>query len=369
MKPVLALAALALSSTLLVQAQPPAPPDAPLVLPREIHFANLKQLTFGGQNAEAYFSFDERRLIFQSTRDSFHCDQQYIMDVSGSAPALVSTGSGRTTCGYFFPGDRKILFSSTHAAMAGCPPEPDHSKGYVWAVYPEYDIYVADDDGRNMRVLTASPGYDAEATVSPAGDRIVFTSTRNGDLDLYTMKLDGSDVRQMTNEPGYDGGAFFSWDGSMIVYRGWHETDSTALASYRALLAGHLVRPARMELFVMNADGSHRRQITNNGAANFGPFFHPDNRRIIFASNMDDPRGRNFDLYMIGIDGTGLERLTWNETFDGFPMFTRDGRHLVFASNRNGKVRGETNIFLADWTDGPPPPPGTNEMHKGDTKR
>jgi TolB protein len=369
MKTALPVAALAIFACLTAQAQPQEPPAPSLTLPQEIHFAHMRQLTFGGQNAEAYFSFDEQRLIFQSTRDSFHCDQQYIMDLIGGPAKLVSTGSGRTTCGYFLPGDRKILFSSTHAAMPGCPPEPDHSKGYVWAVYPEYDIYTADADGRNMSVLSASPGYDAEATVSPTGDRIVFTSTRNGDLDLYTMKLDGSDVRQLTTEPGYDGGAFYSWDGTMIVYRGWHETDSTALASYRTLLNSHLVRPARMELFVMNADGSNRRQITNNGAANFGPFFHPDNRRIIFASNMGDPKGRNFDLYMIGIDGTGLERLTWNETFDGFPMFTRDGKHLVFASNRNGKVRGETNIFLADWTDGPPPPPDTNDMRKGDNPR
>jgi TolB protein len=356
-----ALLALVLPSLLL--GQPPSPPSSqPLTRPGEIHLGNLRQLTFGGQNAEAYFSFDERRLIFQSTRDSFHCDQQFIMDLGTGHLAMVSTGRGRTTCGYFLPGDTRILFSSTHAANAGCPPEPDHSKGYVWAVYPEYDIYSANPDGTDLKVLTASPGYDAEATVSPAGDRIVFTSTRNGDLDLFSMKTDGSDIRQLTNEPGYDGGAFYSPDGKMIVYRGWHDTDSAALASYRELLGHHLVRPSRMELFVMNADGSGRRQVTNNGAANFGPFFHPDNRRIIFASNMDDPKGRNFDLYLIGVDGRGLERLTTNETFDGFPMFTRDGRHLVFASNRNGKVRGETNIFMADWVDGPPGPPDTESL-------
>jgi Tol biopolymer transport system component len=351
-------------------AQPEPPPSgASLVMPGEIHFANLRQLTFGGQNAEGYFSFDEQRLIFQSTRDSFRCDQQFIMDVATGATRLVSTGAGRTTCGYFFPGDKQILFSSTHASMPGCPPEPDHSKGYVWAVYAQYDIYAADADGGNLHVLSASPGYDAEATVSPAGNRIVFTSTRNGDLDLYSMNLDGSDVRQLTSEIGYDGGAFYSWDGKKIVFRGWHDKDSAALASYRALLATHVVRPSRMELFVMNADGSGRKQITDNGAANFGPFFHPDDRHIIFASNMHDPRGRNFDLYMIGIDGKGLERITTNESFDGFPMFTRDGRHLVFASNRNGKVRGETNLFLADWVDGPPPPPDIHEQKNGEIPR
>lgn len=324
--------------------------DTPQTEPR---LRNIRQLTFGGQNAEAYFSFDERRLIFQSTRDSLRCDQQFIMDLSDGAVRMVSTGRGRTTCGYFLPGDSAILYSSTHASTADCPPEPDHSQGYVWAIDPDFEIYVAHADGRDPRPLAPAPGYDAEATVSPAGDRIVFTSTRDGDLDLYTMAPDGTNLVRLTEEPGYDGGAFYSWDGGMIVYRGWHHPDSASLAEYRNLLARHLVRPSRMELFVMNADGTGKRRITDNGAANFGPFFHPDNRRIIFSSNMADPRGRNFDLYLINTDGTGLERVTRNETFDGFPMFTRDGRRLVFASNRNGKVRGETNLFIADWTDTP----------------
>ena len=322
-----------------------------LIVRGEKHFAGLRQLTFGGQNAEGYFSFDESRLIFQSTRDSFPCDQIYTMDLRTGETRLVSTGKGRTTCSYFLPGDTTILFSSTHAASPGCPPPPDHSKGYVWAVYPEYDIYRARADGSHLSILTASSGYDAEATVSPTGKSIVFTSSRNGDLDLYSMDLDGSNIRQLTNEVGYDGGAFYSWDGSLIVYRACHYGDSTEAADYRALLAQHVVRPTRMELFVMNADGSNKRQITSNGAANFAPFFHPDNKRIIFASNMADPRGRNFDLYMIGIDGSGLERITYNDTFDGFPMFTHDGKLLVFASNRNGKVPHETNLFIADWKD------------------
>lgn len=322
-----------------------------LIVRGEQHFARLRQLTFGGQNAEGYFSFDESRLIFQSTRDSFQCDQIYTMDLRTGKTRLVSTGTGRTTCSYFFPGDTTILFSSTHAASPGCPPPPDYSKGYVWAVYPEYDIYRAAADGSQLSLLTASSGYDAEATVSPTGNSIVFTSSRNGDLDLYSMNLDGSNIRQLTHEVGYDGGAFYSWDGSLIVYRACHYRDSTEAADYRALLAQHVVRPTRMELFVMNADGSNKRQITNNGAANFAPFFHPDNRRIIFASNMADPRGRNFDLYMIGIDGSGLERITYNDTFDGFPVFTHDGRRLVFASNRHGKVPHETNLFIADWKD------------------
>ena len=329
----------------------PGDDPAGLILPRETHFRSMRQLTFGGQNAEGYFSTDETKLIFQSTRDGLECDQEYVMDLASGAVRMISTGKGRTTCGYFFPRDTMVLFSSTHHLMAGCPPRPDFSKGYTWAVSPEYDIFTARPDGSDLRRMTTTPGYDAEATISPRGDRIVFTSLRNGDLDLYSMNLDGTDCRQLTNELGYDGGAFYSWDGSKVVYRACHYTDSASAASYRALLSENLVRPLHMEIFVMNADGSGKRQITSNGAANFAPFFFPDNRRIIFASNMADPNGRDFDLYIINIDGSGLERVTYNETFDGFPMFTHDGRKLVFASNRNGKVPHETNLFIADWKD------------------
>ena len=329
-------------------------PDLPqdsLVVRGEKHFASVRQLTFGGENAEGYFSFDERRLIFQSTRDSFSCDQQYILDLATGDLRLVSTGKGRTTCGYFFPGDSLVVFASTHHYSPGCPPPPDHSKGYSWRVAPEYDLFIARSDGSGLRQLTHTPGYDAEATVSPRGDRMVFTSVRDGDLDLYSMNLQDSSITRLTNETGYDGGAFYSWDGTMIVYRALHYADTLAATAYRALLREHLVRPSHMELFVMAADGSGKRQITNNGAANFGPFFLPDNKRIIFASNMADPRGRNFDLFLIGVDGSGLERVTYNESFDGFPMFTHDTKHLVFASNRNAKKPGETNLFLAEWRD------------------
>jgi TolB protein len=322
-----------------------------LIVHGEKHFAAIRQLTFGGQNAEGYFSFDERRLIFQSTRDSFTCDQEYVMDLLTGATQMVSTGKGRTTCGYFFPDGKRILFSSTHLLRETCPPPPDYSKGYVWLVSPEYDIFTADPDGKNLRQMTSTPGYDAEATISPRGDRIVFTSLRGGDLDLYSMNLDGSDVRQLTHELGYDGGAFYSWDGEMIVYRALHYTDSASAVEYKELLKQNTVRPLHMEIFVMNSDGSNKRQITDNGAANFAPFFLPDDKRVIFASNMGDPKGRNFDLYLVNIDGTGLERVTFNETFDGFPMFTRDGKKLVFASNRNGRSPHETNLFLVDWVD------------------
>jgi Tol biopolymer transport system component len=322
---------------------------APLILEGEHYFREMRQLTNGGENAEAYFSFDETRLIFQSSRDTFACDQQFVMSFATGEARLVSTGLGRTTCGYFLPGDKRVLYASTHHHYAACPPTPDFSRGYVWAVYPEYDIFTAGLDGAGLRQLTDTPGYDAEATVSPTGDRIVFTSVRNGDLDIYSMTLEGTDVQQLTHEVGYDGGPFYSWDGSMIVYRAWHYRDSAGAHDYRSLLSRNLVRPSRMEIFVMNADGTEKRQLTNNGAANFAPFFHPDNRRIIFASNMADPKGRNFDLYLMDLDGNNVKRVTYGESFDGFPMFTRDGKRLVFASNRNARLKGETNIFIADW--------------------
>jgi Tol biopolymer transport system component len=318
----------------------------------EPFFASLTQLTFGGQNAEAYFSPGGEQLIFQRTDSDTTCDQQYVMNVDGSGMRLVSTGLGRTTCGYFHSGGARILYSSTHHVDRRCPPEPDFSQGYVWGLY-DFDIFTSRLDGSGLERLFGSPGYDGEATLSPDGETIVFTSTVDGDLDIYTMNADGSDVRRLTDTPGYDGGPFFSPDGSMIVYRSWHPETPEELADYRRLLAQNLVRPSRMEVRVMNADGSDQRQVTRLGKANFAPFFHPDGRRIIFSSNHADTArpARNFDLYMIDLDGTGLVRVTSHGDFDGFPMFSPDGTKLVFASNRYGSVPGETNIFIADWVE------------------
>ena len=314
----------------------------------ERHLADIRQLTFGGENAEAYFSASGRQLIFQSTRDGRTCDQQFVMNVDGSGVRRVSTGGGKTTCGYFFGNDRRIFFASTHAADTACPPRPDPSKGYVWGLDP-FDIYTANADGSELRRLTSNGVYTAEGTLSPDGRTIVFTSLVDGDLDLYTMRVDGTNVRRLTTAPGYDGGAFFSPDGTKIVYRAWHPTDSTELATYRALLAQRLVRPNRMEIWTMNADGSNQRQVTNLGGANFAPFYAPDGRRILFSSNYRNPRSRNFDLYLVNEDGTGLEQVTTNPDFDGFPQFSPDGRSLVWASNRAGAKMGETNIFIARW--------------------
>jgi Tol biopolymer transport system component len=315
----------------------------------EARLRNIRQLTFGGENAEAYLSFSGKRLIFQSTRDTFHCDQIYSMNLDGGNVSLMSTGSGRTTCSYFLPGDSTYLFASTHRQGPECPPKPDFSKGYVWAVYPAYDIYLEKTGGGEPKLLSGSPGYDAEATVSPVGDRIVFTSSRDGDLDLYSMKIDGTDVVRLTDEVGYDGGAFFSADGRKIVYRAYHPADSAGKAEFLGLLGKGLVRPSVMEIYVMNADGSGKTRITDYKAASFAPYFLPDGKKIIFASNMNDPGKRNFDLYLVNTDGTGLEQVTFNDTFDGFPVFTSDGKKLIFASNRNAGRPGETNIFIADW--------------------
>jgi TolB protein len=319
-----------------------------LALPQEKHLRNVKQLTFGGENAEAYFSSDGKKLIFQSTRDGRECDQIYTMNIDGSDVKMVSTGDGRTTCSYFFPNGKRILYSSTHLGGKQCPPRPDFSQGYVWAVYDTFDIFTANTDGSDLKRLTSTPGYDAETTINRQG-KLVFTSTRDGDLDIYTMDADGKNVKRLTNELGYDGGPFWSYDGKQIVYRAYHPQTEKEKADYVALLKHGLIRPTVLEIWVMNADGSNKRQVTHLNKASFAPYFFPDGKRIIFASNVADPKGRDFDLYLIKTDGTGLERITYNDTFDGFPMFSPDGKKLVFASNRHDAKPGETNIFIADW--------------------
>jgi TolB protein len=321
-----------------------------LALPQERHLRNVKQLTFGGENAEAYFSGDGKKLIFQSTRDGHQCDQIYTMNIDGSDVRMVSTGDGRTTCSYFFPKDERILYSSTHLGAKQCPPRPDFSKGYVWAVYDTFDIFTANTDGSDLKQLTRTPGYDAETTISRAG-KLVFTSKRDGDLDIYTMDRNGKNVKRLTNELGYDGGPFWSYDGKQIVYRAYHPQTEKEKSDYVELLKQNLIRPTVLDIWVMNADGSNKRQVTHLNKASFAPYFFPDGKRIIFASNVADPKGRDFDLYTINVDGTGLERITYNNTFDGFPMFSPNGKKLVFASNRNGSVQGETNIFIADWVE------------------
>ena len=341
-------AAIALAGSVCAFTTPTAAPVRQM--PQERHLKNIRQLTFGGENAEAYFSPDGRSLIFQSTRDGNACDQIYTMRIDGSDLRRVSTGAGRTTCGYYYPGGKEILFASTHRAAAQCPPKPSYERGYVWPIYDGYDIYRANADGSNLRALTNTPGYDAEATIAPDG-LITFTSVRDGDMEIYTMKADGSDVRRLTHSPGPHGGPFFSWDGKWIAYRGRPLPPGPELNDYLALLKEHIWRPTKLEIYLMDRDGQNNRQVTTLGAASFAPSWHPDGKRIVFASNVKDPAQRNFDIFMMNIDGSNPEQITFNDTFDGFPMFSPDGKRLVFASNRNGKVEGETNLFIADWVD------------------
>ncbi|MGB9773111.1 MAG: TolB family protein [Bacteroidota bacterium] len=324
-------------------------PISPIHDPREKHFANVRQLTFGGINAEAYFSFDEKKIIFQSTRPPFKCDQIFTMNVDGSNVKLVSTGKGRTTCSYYLLGDSEIIYSSTHLTDTACPPPPDFKQGYVWKFYDEYEIFKAKTDGSNLRQLTHNPGYDAEATVSPVEAKIIFTSFRNGDLGIYTMDFDGGHVIRLIDSLGYEGGPYYSWDGKKVVYRAFYPKDSAAIREYENLLAKRLLKPVVIEIYVADSDGKNIRQVTKHGAASFAPFFYPDNEHIVYASNVSDPQRRSFQLRMIREDGSEDEQITYAGTFNSFPMFTHDGKKIIFCSNRNAKAPHEMNVFIADW--------------------
>lgn len=315
---------------------------------QEKHLRNIRQITFGGQNAECYWSHDGKWLILQSSDSPNGADQVYLIRPDGSGRKMISTGTGRCTCAYVFPGSKRVLFASTHAADPKAPPPADMSKGYYWPMHKTYEIFTADMDGKNLKQITRFGNYTAEGTVNPKG-RIVFTSLKDGDLDIYTMDKNGKNVKRLTDSPGYDGGPFWSYDGKLIAYRRSAFTTQKELDDYRANLKENIYRPGPLEIWVMDPEGRNKRQITHLGASSFAPFLSPDNKRIIFSSNYGDPKGREFDLYMINLDGTGLERITYSEQFDGFPMFSPDGKKLVFASNRHGAQPHETNIFVADW--------------------
>ncbi|MBL8732975.1 MAG: PD40 domain-containing protein [Planctomycetes bacterium] len=330
-------------------------------LPNEPHLKNVRQLTFDGENAEAYWSNDGKRLIFQRRDRSMPADQIYTLDLTTGEQRMITTGKGRTTCSYFLQGDREVVFASTHHHGDAPPVVKMTGRGYQWAVHQEYDVFAADADGGNVRQLTDTQGYDAEATVDRVTGDIVFTSVRDGDLELYIMNADGSNVRRVTNRPGYDGGAFFSPDGSRLVLRSAFPKSAEQAAEDASLLTQQIVRPSLMEISVCNRDGSGFTQLTHNGAANFAPFWFPDGKRIIFASNLggvekaqktqDRSALRIFNLYLMNDDGSGLEKVTDSSEFDSFPMFSPDGRYLVFASNRYGQQQGETNLFVAEWVD------------------
>jgi len=329
--------------------------NEPISYPEEVHLKNIKQLTFGGDNAEAYFSFDDQHIVFQSNNEAWglDCDQIFISDLTEikAKPQMISTGNGRTTCAYFMPGNDLIVYASTHAKHDSCPAAPERvvDGKYVWPIYPEYDIYVANKDGKKVNQLTDKPGYDAEATVSPDGKMIVYTSLQSGDLELWTMKIDGRDKKQITTLLGYDGGAFFSPDSKKLVFRASRPKEGEEADSYKALLLKGLIQPTALEIFTCNVDGSELQQITNLGKANWAPYFHPNGKKIIFASNHHSSKGYQFNLFMVNVDGSGLEQITFDKTFDSFPMFSFDGTKLIFSSNRNNGGTHDTNIFIADW--------------------
>lgn len=318
---------------------------------QEKHLSNLRQLTFGGQNAEAYWSKDGKQIIFQSRQPEFPDEQIFIMNADGSNKRLVSTGKGRCTCSYFTPDGKSIIFSSTHERNEGAQKPVDMSKGYVWMVNPDFAIYRANLDGSGITPLIKKSGYVAETTVDPNGKYITFTGGFEGDLEIYRANPDGSGIRRLTNEVGYDGGPFVSWDGKKIVYRRDVSSTPKDIEDYKHLLHENLVRPSKLEIWIMDADGRNKKQVTKLTCASFAPFLHPDGKRIVFSTNYGDAKGREFNIWMINVDGTGLEQVTFEPDFDGFPMFSADGKKVVFASNRYGSVRGETNIFVADWKD------------------
>lgn len=324
-------------------------PDAP----NERRLTNVRQITFGGENAEAYFSPDGQWLTFQSTRDGRSCDQQYVMRTDGTGLKQVSNGLGKTTCGWFLPDGKRLFFASSQAHDSTCPPRPDPSAGYVWPL-DTYDLYTVNRDGTDLKRLTHYDVYTAEAVLSPDGKKIVFTSLKDGDLEIYTMNVDGTDVRRLTSTPGYDGGPWWSPDGTKIAYRAHHPTDSAQLADYRNLLARKMIRPSRVEIYVMNADGSDQRQVTALGGANFGPSWTPDGKKIIFSSNHVEPRSGNFDLFLVDADASRaghdrVEQVTFSPVFDGFPMFSPDGKKFIWASNRTSTKPTDTNLYIADW--------------------
>jgi len=324
---------------------------------KEKHLKNITQLTFGGDNAEAYFSFDDTKLVFQSNYEKWglDCDQIFYTEIKNSnmkneMPKIISTGLGRTTCAYFMPGDTTIIYASTHLENAQCPHVPEKTDGkYVWPIYDSYDIFISDLEGNIVKQLTNEIGYDAEATVSPLGNKIVFTSMRTGDLELFTMDIDGKNIKQVTFQLGYDGGAFFSPNGKKLIFRSSRPKTENEIKEYKKLLNEGLVKPTEMELYTCNVDGSELKKITNLGKANWAPFFHPSGKKVIFSSNHKSKRGFPFNLYMINIDGTELKQITFDESFDAFPMFSYNGKKLVFSSNRNNNGTRSTNLFIADW--------------------
>jgi TolB protein len=360
MKRSILLVCLVLSNAVSALAQPATMASDSVLFAGEKHFKNVQQLTFGGDNAEAYWSFDGKQIIFQRThaKEGLKCDQIFV----GKLPApgekfsykMVSSGKGRTTCAYFLPDGKHIIYASTHLGADTCPPVPDRTKygnRYIWPLYDSYDIFMADLNGKIVKQLTTAKGYDAEATLSYDGKKMIYCSDKDGDLDLYVMDLATGREKRVTNTLGYDGGAWFSPDGKKIVWRASRPKTDTEIKEYKELLAEHMVAPTNMEVWVADADGNNAKQITSLSQANWAPNFTPDNKHIIFCSNHEYKRGFPFNMYMTDLEGKNIEKISRDKGFDAFPMFSPDGKKIIFASNRNNGGTRDTNLFIADWVD------------------
>lgn len=335
--------------------------NAPIIhYPEEKHFKNVQQLTFGGDNAEAYFSTDNNKLVLQRTnpKEGLDCDQIFYGYLPKNSNdkfelKLLSTGKGKTTCSFFMQKNKSIVYASTHLKQQECPPPPDIKKlgKYLWSLDPNFEIFFSDLNGKILNQITDNQFYDAEATISPNGKKMVFTSTRSGDMELYVMDIKTKKIKQVTNELGYDGGAFFSPNSKQLVYRASRPKTDTEIKEYKSLLSENLVAPSNMEIYTCNIDGSNKKQITNLGGANWAPYFHPGGKKIIFCSNHKAKKGYPFNLYMVNLDGSNLEQITFDPMFDAFPMFSYDGKKIAFSSNRNNGGSRETNVFVADWVE------------------
>jgi Tol biopolymer transport system component len=327
----------------------------------EKHFKNIHQLTNSGDNAEAYWSFDGKRITFQRTnpKEGINCDEIFMGVVPTKLKDTftyksISGGKARTTCSYFTKDGAHIIYASTKNGGDQCPPAVDRAKygnKYIWPLYSTYDIYMADTSGKIIKQLTKSDGYDAEGTLSYDGKKMIYCSVKDGDLDLYVMELATGKEIKVTNTLGYDGGAWFSPDGKKIVWRASRPTSTEDVAEYKSLLKEGLVAPTQMEVWVANADGTDAKQITHLGQANWAPNFTPDGKHIIFCSNHEYKRGFPFNMYLIDLEGNHLEKVSRDKGFDAFPMFSPDGKKIMFSSNRNNGGTRDTNLFVADWVD------------------
>jgi Tol biopolymer transport system component len=332
---------------------PPTGPDAAVALSAEEvarlearHLTNIRQVTFGLAKAgEGYFSPDGHSIIFQAVPhvapSIFHRPapdedgyQIYLGALAEDAPLrMISTGRGRCTCPFFHPSGKSVLFASTHLnprTDAEPPRGPAYSRTarYRWEFPESMDIFTADLDGKILNRLTDAPGYDAEASYSPDGSRIVFTSFRDGDAEIYVMDADGRSPRRITHARGYDGGPFFSPDGKQIVYRSDRKGNDL------------------LQIYLNNAQGTAERALTHDEFVNWGPYFHPSGRHIIYATSRHGHT--NYELYLMDVDTGRLERITYHEGFDGLPVFSPDGKRLMWTSS--GRVADrKSQLFIADF--------------------